>query len=316
MKCCRPPVTTWRCANVHHRSDQPGQIRADHRLSAQPSSVRAATLSSTAKRWILFTLQPMFIPCRVNGINPLRIPVNTKLPTNKTGFATSYTETLKVNNQKSYSNYAPGEDAWFDTAMLVYTTPKTWTFPFTIDGLATATTPNPTNLMVKVWGITNWEANPDHHLKVILNGVTMADQTFDGLVEQTFNIPLPAGVLIEGSNSLQLTLPGDSGLMYELQNFDQFSVTYPRMFKAKDGQLSFTAAGKAFKVTNLPSNSVVVYRRNPSGVITRLASDYNAATDGTYTAAFLGDSLNSTYFVSATASCWHPDMRPPVSRLT
>ena len=41
----------------------------------------------------------------------------------------SYTETLEVNNQRAYANYAPGNDAWYDTSMLAYTTPKSWNFP-------------------------------------------------------------------------------------------------------------------------------------------------------------------------------------------
>ena len=51
---------------------------------------------------------------------------------------------------------------------------------------------------------------------------------------------------------------------------------------------------------------MVIYRRNASGLLTRLAATVTTAADGTYTAAFLGDGLNSTYFVSTTGALLAP----------
>jgi hypothetical protein len=239
-----------------------------------------------------------------NATKPPRIPVVTKLPTNKTSFANSYSETLTVNKQKGYSYSAPGADPWFDTSLMVYTTPKIWNLPFTINGLANNTTP--ANFEVSVWGGTDWPQNPDHHLQVSINGVPMADLTFDGLTEQTLSLNLPAGLLMEGANSLQLTLPGDIGVKYEAQRLDQYSITYPRLFTAQEGQLTFTGAADGFKVTNLPSNEVVVYRLDPAGALTRLTSTVTEVAGGTYTASFLGDLKNSTYFVSTIDKLFAP----------
>ncbi len=131
---------------------------------------------------------------------------------------------MVVNNQKAYANYAPGDDAWYDTSMLVYTTPKSWNFPFQVNGLADPSAS--ATLELVVWGVTDWPQSPDHHLLVSVNGIPVADETFDGLVEKTLKITLPAGTLHEGTNTLQLTLPGDTGVQYDLINLDKFSVTY------------------------------------------------------------------------------------------
>ena len=48
------------------------------------------------------------------------------------------------------------------------------------------------------WGVTDWPESPDHHLKMSLNGIPVADQTFDGLIEKTFKFSLPSGSLHEG----------------------------------------------------------------------------------------------------------------------
>ncbi len=47
---------------------------------------------------------------------------------------------------------------------------------------------------------------------------------------------------------------GEAG--YDMIALDRYSVTYPRRFVARNGRLSFTAAGAAFTVTGLPSNQV------------------------------------------------------------
>ena len=64
----------------------------------------------------------------------------------------SYLETLVVNRQRVYASYTPSEDSWYDTSMMVYKTPKSWSFPFEINGLADANAS--TNLDLTVWGVT------------------------------------------------------------------------------------------------------------------------------------------------------------------
>ena len=141
-----------------------------------------------------------------------------------------------VNNQNAYANYAPGNDPWYDTDMLVYTSPKSWNFPFQVNGLADPTAS--ANLNLVVWGVTDWPQSPDHHLVVSVNGVRLADQKFDGLVEKTLKISLPGGTLQQAANTLTLTLPGDTGVQYDMVDLDKYSVTYPRVFQAVNGQLT------------------------------------------------------------------------------
>jgi hypothetical protein len=222
----------------------------------------------------------------------------------------TYTETLEINNQRAYADYAPGSDAWYDTSMLVYTSSKSWETPFQVDGLA-----NPgetTDLELVVWGVTDWPQNPDHHLLVSVNGLQVATDTFDGLVEQTLRIKLPAGLLHEGENTLKLTLPGDSGADWDMINLDSFSVTYSRLLQAREGHLAFTAAGKSFTVTNLPGADVVVYRLNAKGAMTRLdLVRVRPAGDGTFNATFSGAPQPAKYFVSSVDAMLTPEADLP-----
>ncbi|MFZ5919780.1 MAG: C25 family cysteine peptidase [Chloroflexota bacterium] len=223
------------------------------------------------------------------------VAVDTTAPSKKIRPPLAYSETLVVDNPKAYANYAPGEDAWYDTSMLAYTTPKSWDFDFEVDGLAD---PNASaGLELVVWGVTDWPQTPDHHLRVSLNGVALADELFDGLVEQSLSLSLPAGTLREGSNTLTLSLPGDTGVQWDMVNLDRFSLTYRRVFAARDGKLTFTAKARAFKVTDLPGRNVVVYRLGADGPV-RLAKVAVRAEGGAYSATFIGTGKLDTYLVT------------------
>ncbi len=78
----------------------------------------------------------------------------------------SFTETLKVNNQRVYANNTPAEDAWYDTSMVVYTSSKSWNYQFNLFGLADDLAP--ATLDLTVWGLSGLSQNPDHHMQVII----------------------------------------------------------------------------------------------------------------------------------------------------
>ncbi|MBI5964683.1 MAG: DUF11 domain-containing protein [Chloroflexi bacterium] len=229
-----------------------------------------------------------------------RIPLVNDQPAKGQTPPNAYSETLVVNNQRAYANYAPGHDAWYDTEMLAFTTPKSWNFPFQINGLANSSA---STMELSVWGVTDWPQDSDHHLKVSVNGIALADEIFDGLVEKKLRLNLSEGALHEGTNTLQLTLPGDSGVEAELIALDQFSVTYPRAFIAQNGRLTFTAAGDSFRVSNLPSRDVIVYRMDKNG-LARFEKVRVQASGGTFSVSFAGSSTSATYLVT-TAEAMH-----------
>ncbi|MBI3162994.1 MAG: hypothetical protein HYZ23_10805, partial [Chloroflexi bacterium] len=158
-----------------------------------------------------------------------------------------------------------------------------------------------------VWGVTDWAAAPDHHLQAKVNGVTVGDDIFDGLTEKVIKFDLPAGTLREGENTLELTLPGDTGVRYDLINFDKFSVAYQRSFAAKDGQLIFTAAGKAFTVTGLPTQNIVVYRVDEKG-LARLGKVVIKSAGAGYSVSFAGSNRPAKYMVSTVETLAAPGM--------
>lgn len=231
-------------------------------------------------------------------------------PIPATAPATFYSETRKVENNRLYSFAAPGRDPWYDTDMLTYTTSNTWTFPIEIDRLM----PNrdSSKVAVRLWGVTDWPAAPDHHVRLALNGQPVADKRFDGAVDTTLRAELngTTAALKEGKNILSITLPGDTGVDYDLVSLDHYAITYPRAFVARDGRLSFTAAAGRFQVKNLPSANVVVYQQTGTQ-LTRLTQVITKPeAGGTYNASFRGERSSLQYFVSTVAAMRVPEVTP------
>jgi hypothetical protein len=247
----------------------------------------------------------------VDGRRSPRIPVSDALPRPGLKPAVSYTETRSFERQRAYANYAPGNDAWYDTSMLTYTSPTSWSFPFEVDSIADAGAR--ATLELVVWGVTDWPQGPDHHLLVSVDGVAVADRRFDGQVEEKITVTLPPGTLADGANTLQLTLPGDTGFRWDMVDLDKFSVTYQRLFRARDGRLTFAAAGQAFKVVNLPSSRVLVYRIS-DGAQARLRAVVEPGPANTYAATFAGSPKASTYVALTDLAVLVPQpvpRRPP-----
>ena len=67
------------------------------------------------------------------------------------------------------------------------------------------------------------------------------------MVEQVIAIQVPVGTLHEGKNTLQLTLPGDTGVQWDMINLDKFSLNYQRLYRAQAGRLTFTSGWPGFR---------------------------------------------------------------------
>jgi hypothetical protein len=137
----------------------------------------------------------------------------------------------------------------------------------------------------------------------------MADESFDGLTDYPLTIELPAGVVEEGVNTLELTLPGDTGVDYDMVTFDSFSLTYPRRFVARDGGLDFEAAAEVLRVEGLPNENVLIYRVAGDGVT--LIAEKDVMLDATgYSATFRGSGAPARYLVTTYDAVAKPRLEP------
>ncbi len=231
----------------------------------------------------------------LTGAGGWRATVDPRPPDPQATVVPFYMETASVERDRIYSFGAPNGDPWYEAELRAYTEPATWSGTVEVEGyLASAA---PATLTVGLWGATDWPERPDHHVVVAFNGVKVADALFDGLADHPITVELPPGLLKEGVNTLDLVLPGDTGVKWDIVALDRYSITYPRRFTARDGRLSFEAAGPAFRVNGIPSPDVVAYRLPEDGP-TLLSGVLVTGSDAVYSATIPGSPERATYVVS------------------
>ncbi|MFC1681759.1 C25 family cysteine peptidase [Pseudomonadota bacterium] len=229
--------------------------------------------------------------------------------------ASHYLQTDRVEDDAAYSYGAPNGDPWYAEWLMAISGPVTKNYAVTLDNYAAGGAP--VTLSVGLWGVTDFPEEPDHHVKVSLNTTEVTNDEgeswlFDGKVDLPIEVAVPEGLLSEGSNTLTLDLPHDTGALYDVVALDHYEVTYPRRFVARGGGLSFSADGDAFEVEGLPGDEVVVHRIGTDGS-TEYLTDIEVFADGsgTYTARFAGSYDGDTYHVSAVSALHTPEMFPP-----
>jgi hypothetical protein len=237
-----------------------------------------------------------------------RVAVSNAPPSSTGMVEPTYVETAELARQRYYRTWSSGiEDPWIDTDMLVFGSPGSWSFPVEVEGLQVGM--GGAQLEVEIMGATQHIANPDHHFTAELNGLPVADFTFDGSVQHVSVTELPDGFLTEGSNTVVLTNPADLGVSFDYAGLEAIRVHYPRAFGARDGRLDFVSAGQHFQVTNLPSSDVVVYQRDDSGV-TRIAGVGVSGRQGAYAARFDGVGLKGEFWVASSDATIQPEIQP------
>jgi len=79
---------------------------------------------------------------------------------------------------------------------------------------------------LSVWlqGATFALQNPDHHVQFQVNGSDVGEAAWDGATAYTATLDIPAGILQTGSNTVTLSLPGDTGAFGEAAWVDALAI--------------------------------------------------------------------------------------------
>ncbi len=136
---------------------------------------------------------------------------------------------------------ASGHDLWL--GQLIFA-PSSQEIP--LDGVTS--TGGPASLTVRIWSNNQAPPNPDHHVEILLNGVSVADQYWEGIREQTIEIEVAAGILRPQDNVLTISAPGDTGAAGEQLYLDWVALSYESSLDAGPRQVHFTPAAASAAV--------------------------------------------------------------------
>ncbi len=145
--------------------------------------------------------------------------------------------TVRVDKDQQYSFASPGQTPWFYQSMLAYTTPKSWDIPLNSENILNNGIG--ANLNYRAWGGTDWpQQTTDHHLQVSVNN-QMVDEIYgQGLFTLNGNKSL-ANNALSINNTVTFTLPGDTGVDYDLIQLDEVALTYPSAIKVVNDKIQF-----------------------------------------------------------------------------
>ncbi|NIM17639.1 MAG: hypothetical protein GTO45_37210 [Candidatus Aminicenantes bacterium] len=126
----------------------------------------------------------------------------------------------------------PGDDYWMWDYIVAGSSGKF--FNFYAPGAAASGT---ASLTVYLHGATDTTANPDHHVKVSLNGTWIGESQWNGKYPHRFTISLDQSLIIDGVNTIEVTgiLPG--GVPYSIFYVDYFDLDYHRHYRAVNNRL-------------------------------------------------------------------------------
>ena len=141
---------------------------------------------------------------------------------------------------------------------------------------------------IKLQGVSN----EVHRVGVVVNGMSVGTLLFEGVVPYSESVSVPAALLVEGTNTLELeTRGGPKSLVF----LDFVELSYERSFVADDGGLAFTSDdAESIEITGLAATSRifdVTNRRLPVELL-------NVALDGS--SARFGVASSASYLATET----------------
>jgi hypothetical protein len=130
-------------------------------------------------------------------------------------------------------------------------------YGFALDDLAAADAP--AHVKVLLQGASDYEADPDHHVRAFVNGALVGEATWNAKVPAVVEGDLDPGVLQKAGNTLRLENVGDTAAAFSMVFLDRFELRYPRALAAAGGVFdgAFAEAGSA-AIEALPGASFVL----------------------------------------------------------
>ena len=143
---------------------------------------------------------------------------------------------------------------------------------------------SPSKLALNLFGGIDFPAlepnSPDHHVQVKINNSLVADTSFDGFIENKLEIELPANALQAGTNSISITLPGDTGYVADVILIDTLQITIAKLLSEQTN--TDFAAIEAHSHYQVAVDSLVssyqIFAYRADGALSVITENQSAAT--------------------------------------
>jgi hypothetical protein len=134
----------------------------------------------------------------------------------------------------------PGDDFWLWDYISAGQPGKE--FKISTPGAAASGT---VSLTIHLKGATDTSANPDHHVKVKLNGTPIGEGRWNGTKSRSFKMSFSQSLLNDGENTVEVSGTLDNGVPYSIFYLDSFDLCYQRYYRAVNNRLFCRGNGNA-----------------------------------------------------------------------
>ena len=169
------------------------------------------------------------------------MPVSPAVPSGEA--ALSYRREMEREENRFYqAGLVDAPDLWLWDALFA---PATKSYTFEVANLAHPS--DGSRLSVWLQGASDFDADPDHHVRAYVNGSLVGEVRWEGKEPRGIVAALLPGILKDGGNVLELESVSDTGAPYSMVFLDRFSVEHPRQLLADAGRLegTWTESGTA-----------------------------------------------------------------------
>ncbi len=192
----------------------------------------------------------------------------------------SFNSTVRLERNRLYQPLAELPVPWFWERLVA---PEKKDLEIKLQGLSSGSC----NLRVRLWAQTQARTSPDHHLRVMVNGVPAINEKWDGAGGRVIETRVPAGVFKEGSNTITTEAAGDTEAPADILFIDTLDISYPRRFVTDEndvlefggisGHVQVQASGVPVTVVqSSPEAAVLVLSAADSGFHAEVTHSYFA----------------------------------------
>jgi hypothetical protein len=208
-----------------------------------------------------------------------------------------YPAAQHMEKNQYYLSLTPGDDnveRWMWDYIYAPSRPR-WSYTFSITAPYTAQA----TLKVAMVGYLQNGIDPDHHVRISLNGTQVADVAWDGIAWHTVETSIAPGLLVAGSNTLSVVCPNDTGVGYDVVYVDSAELEYASTFRAEGDGLPFrydVGGTWKYQVDGFSSHQVAVYDVTLPAAVVRIEGISAASSGLGYVVQFQDEVVGATSY--------------------
>jgi len=103
-------------------------------------------------------------------------------------------------------------------------------------------------LRMALWGVTSAPTSPAHHVRVSINDKNIGEVAWDGQTWHILEAEIPANVLIDGKNTIEIQATGEIEARIDIINLDWVEIDYQKSSDSLDSQEIFRVPRQAVRL--------------------------------------------------------------------